>query len=168
MRTYSIEIYPCKQNGNHLEFIKNDISNTIFLNPTNELELKSIVNDLASNKSPGYDDISPTVIKAVIDSIHLPLCDIFNKSLQTGCFPDNLKIAKVVPIYKGDDKTLVNNYRPISVLPVFSKILEKIIFTRISNFVVQNNILSDNQFGFRHNLSTYMALLKLTDKYLRN
>ena len=91
-----------------------------------ELELKSIVNDLASNKSPGYDDISPKVIKAVIDSIHLPLCDIFYKSLQTGCFPDNLKIAKVVPIYKGDDKTLVNNYRPISVLSVFSKILEKI------------------------------------------
>ena len=84
--------------------------------------------------------------------------------MQTGCFPDNLKIAKVVPIYKGDDKTLANNHRPISVLPVFSKILEKIIITRISNFVVQNNILSDNQFGFRHNLSTYMALLKLTDK----
>ena len=88
---------------------------------------------------------------------------IFNKSLQTGCFPDNLKIAKVVPIYKGDDKTFVNNYRAIFVLPVFYKILEKIIFTRISNFVVQNNILSDNQFGFRHNLSTYMYLLKLTD-----
>ena len=67
-------------------------------------------------------------------------------------------------MYKGDDKMLVNNYRPISVLSVFSKILEKIIFTRISNFVVQNNILSDNQFGFRHNLSPYMALLKLTDK----
>ena len=83
--------------------------------------------------------------------------------MQTGCFPDNLKIAKVEPIYKGDDKTLVNNYRPISVLPVFSKIFEKIIFTRKCNFVVQNNILSDNQFGVRHNLSTYMALLKFTD-----
>ena len=141
--------------GNHLEFIKNYFSNTIFLNPSNELELKS----------PGYDDISSKVIKAVIDSIHLPLCDIFNKSLQTGSFPDNLKIAKVVPIYKGDDKMLVNNDRPISVLPVFSKILETIIFTIISNFVVQNNILSDNQFGFRHNLSTYMALFKLTDKF---
>ena len=115
-------------------------------------------------KSPGFDDISPKVIKAVIVSIHLPLCDIFNKSLQTGCFSDNLTIAKVVPIYKGDDKTLVNNSRPISVLTVFSKIPEKIIFTRISNLVVQNNILSDNQFGFRHNLSTYMALLKHTDK----
>ena len=83
--------------------------------------------------------------------------------MQTGYFLDNLKIATVVPIYKGDDKRLVNNYRPISVLPMFSKILEKIIFTRISNFVVQNNILSDNQFGFRNNLSTYMTLLKLSD-----
>ena len=88
--------------GNHLEFIQNDISNTIVLNQTNELEINSIV----STKSPGYGDISPKVIKAVIDSIHLPLCDIFNKSLQTGYFPDNLKIAKVVPIYKGDDKRL--------------------------------------------------------------
>ena len=69
--------------GNYLEFIKNDISNTIFLIPTNELEIKSVVNDLVSTKSPVYDDISPKVIKAVIDSIHLPLCDIFNKSLQT-------------------------------------------------------------------------------------
>ena len=83
--------------------------------------------------------------------------------LQTGCFPDNLKISKIVPIYKGDDKTLVNNYIHISVLPVFSKIHEKLIFARIRNVVVQNNILSDNQFGFTHNLSTYMALLKLTD-----
>ena len=109
-----------------IEFIKNDISNTIFLNPTNELELKSIVNDLASTKVPGYDDISPKEIKAVIDSIHLPLCNIFNKSLHTGCFPDNLKIAMVVLIYKGDDTMLVNTYRPISVLPVFLKSLKKL------------------------------------------
>ena len=107
--------------GNHLEFIKNYISNVIFLNPTNEHEIKRIINDLVSTKSPGYDDISPKVIKAVIDTIYLPLYDIFNKSLQTGCFPE----------------TLVNNYRPISVLPMFSNIVEKIIFTRISNFVVQ-------------------------------
>ena len=126
----------------------------LFLNPTNELQLKSIVNDLAATKRPGYDDISLKVITAVIDSIHLPLCDIFNKSMQTDCFPNNLKIAKVIRIY---DKTLVNNYRPISVLPVLSKVLEKIIFTRISNLMVHNNILFDNQFGFRHNLSTYMA-----------
>ena len=58
-----------------------------------------IINDLVSTKSPGYDDTSPKVITAVIDSIHLPLCDIFNKSLQIGCFPVNLKIAMV---YKGD------------------------------------------------------------------
>ena len=64
---------------------------------------------------------------------------MFNKSLQTGWFSNNIKMAKVVPIYKGDDKTLVNIDRPSSVLPVFSKILEQIIFTRKSNFLVQNN-----------------------------
>ena len=72
--------------GNYLEFI-NYINNTIFLNPTNKLEIKSIVNNLVSIKSPGHDDISPKVIKAVIDGIHQRLCDIFNKSLQTGLFP---------------------------------------------------------------------------------
>ena len=84
--------------------------------------------------------------------------------MQPGCFPDNLKIAKVVPIYKGDDKTRVNNSRPITVLPVFSTILEKIILTRISNFVVQNNILSDNQLGFRPNLSRYNISKELNNK----
>ena len=77
-------------------------------------------------KSAGYDSISSNVIKFIIKNIALPLCDVFNKSLLTGCFSDKLKVAKVIPFYKGDDKRLLNNYRPISVLRAFSKIIERL------------------------------------------
>ena len=74
--------------------------------------------------SSGYDDheISPKVIKSIINNIAQPLSDIFNLSLKTGIFPDKLKTAKVFPVFKSDNKKLVNNYRPISILPVFFKI----------------------------------------------
>ena len=71
------------------------------------------------NKSAGYDSISSNVIKSIIKNIAWPLCDVYNKSLLTGCFPDKLKVAKVISFFKGDDKRLLNNYRPISVLPAF-------------------------------------------------
>lgn len=77
--------------------------------------------------------------------------------------PDDLKIAKVIPIYKSACKTNVSNYRPISVLPAFSKIFEKLMCERLTNFIDKNYVLSDSQFGFRSNSSTYMALLELTD-----
>ena len=76
-------------------------------------------NVIKSNKNAGYDSISPNVIKSIIKNIALPLCDAFNKSLWTGCFPDKLKVAKVIPLYKGDDKRLLNNYRPISAFQKF-------------------------------------------------
>ena len=83
----------------------------------------------------GYNSISPNVIKSILKNIiALPLCDVFNKSLLTGCFPDKLKIAKVILLYKGDDKRLLNNYRLISVLPAFSKILERLMYKRLFDF----------------------------------
>ena len=79
-------------------------------------------------------------------------------------FPDNLKIAKVCPIFKAGEKADVSNYRPISILPSFSKIFEKIIYFRLISFINKHNILSSSQFGFRKNHSTFMPLLKLHDK----
>lgn len=83
---------------------------------------------------------------------------------MAGVFPDDLKIAKVSPIFKADDKLLVNNYRPISVLPVFSKILEKIVYNRLIEYLNRMNILTDKQFGFREKHSTFMAILNIIDK----
>jgi hypothetical protein len=150
--------------GNHLDSLSSVMSSTMFIKPTDGTEIKNIVRELFSNKSPGHDDLSPKVVKAIIEHICAPLCHIFNISFTTGCFPDTLKLAKVIPIYKSEDKKSVANYRPISILPVFSKILEKLMHIRLSEFLDKNLLLDDNQFGFRSKHSTYMALLKLIDK----
>ena len=112
-------------NGDHLQFIKTFSGDSMFIMPTDKHEIKRITGDLLSRKSPGQDDISPKVVKSTSDLISPAVCDIFNKSFLQGRFSNKLKLARVVPIYKSDNRTLLTNYRLISVLPVFSKILEK-------------------------------------------
>ena len=111
------------------------------------------------NSSPGFDGIKLSMIKCVIDHIVIPLNYIFNLSLTTGIFPSQLKIAKVVPIFKSGDSNCIKNYRPISVLPAFSKFLERIIHKRLYDFISQHNLLHHRQYGFRKNYSSYMAVL---------
>ena len=84
---------------------------------------------------------------------------IINTSLTSGIFPDALKVVKVIPIHKGEATDIVNNYRPKSPLSVFDKILEKIVHTRLYEFLEVNNILFENQYGFRINNSTLHALI---------
>ena len=91
----------------------------MFVQPTTGLEIIDIARNLKPSKSPGYDEILPNVIKSIINNITQPLSDIFNLSLKTGIFPDKLKTAKVSPVFKYDNKKLVNNYRPISILSDF-------------------------------------------------
>lgn len=104
------------------------------LEPCTETEILNIINNLDSNSSVGLDGISTKVIKCVKDLIIAPLTVTFNKLLQDGSFPNSLKIAKVIPIHKSGTKTEPGNYRPISVLPILSKILEKIFY--ISGFKI--------------------------------
>ena len=106
---------------------------------------------------------SPSLIKQVYSEIALPLSDIFNKSLTSGIFPDQMKIVKIIPMYKSEDRYSINNYRPISILPFFSKLFERLMYNWLLDYVNANNILYPNQFGFREKHSTYMALLKLID-----
>ena len=81
-----------------------------------------------------------------------------------GVFPSRMKIAKVIPMFKSGTKTDVTNYRPISLLPQFSKILEKLFLTRINSFLIANNILSSSQYGFRTKLSTSLAVMELIEE----
>ena len=92
-------------------------------------------------------------------SIATPLKHIFNLSFNTGLIPHQLKTAKVIPLFKSGDRTCMDNYRPIALLSVFSKILEKIVFTRLSIFLENNDILSKFQFGFRKDHSTVHPML---------
>ena len=151
--------------GSYKDFLHTiNSSKSFFARPTNPLEIINIVHNFKAKKSAGFDEISPSVLKTTISYVAEPLANIFNLSLHSGVFPDLLKIAKVVPVFKTEDRKLMVNYRPISVLPVFSKILEKIMYKRLITYLENNNILSDKQYGFRERHSTYMALVELVDK----
>ena len=140
--------------------------NSIFLNPTNTDEIIKITKNLKSSNSSGIDDISTKLLKMIINEIAPVLSHIFNRSLLSGIVPLQLKIAKVNPIFKFGNQ-IFTNYRPISILPSISKILEKIMYTRLFDFVTKNEILSPHQYGFRPNRSTYMVIndlyCKITD-----
>jgi retron-type reverse transcriptase len=97
-----------------------------------------------------------------------PLTKIINQCLQTGIFPDTLKIAKVIPIHKKDDTTNLNNYRPISLLPAISKIFEKVMHKQLHSYFSQNNLFYEAQYGFRPKFSTELAALQLIDQITRD
>ena len=116
------------------------------------------------NKSPGYDCITKLLLKQIIGEIVSPLTHILNLSITNGIVPNKMKIAKVIPIYEKGNAQESGNYRPISLLTSFSKILEKLIYKRTMAFLTDFNILSGTQFGFRRKNSTTHALLKFLDK----
>lgn len=100
--------------------------------------------------------------------ISVPLCSIFKKSIISCIFPNSWKNAKVFPVYRGNAKNDLNNYRPISVLPVVAKVLEKLVFDQLYSYFTENYILSKFQSGFRSGHSTVTALLQATEKWFKN
>ena len=126
-----------------------------------ELILK-IINDLNPNKAHGCDGISIKMIKMCGDSIAIPLMIIFNNALNTWVFPDLWKKGNIVPVHKKESKHLVKNYRPISLLPLFGKIFEKLIFNSLLHYLHRNNLLSENQSGFRSGDSCVSQLILIT------
>jgi hypothetical protein len=114
-----------------------------------EKTTRKIINSFKPKKSMGFDNISGILLKFCADIIITPLTAIINQSLQNGIFPDKLKIARVIPIFKKDDEHDINNYRPISLLPNISKIFEKIVHIQLSEYLTINNLLDHNQYGLR-------------------
>ena len=147
----------------HNEFLKDSCDNSIFLQPVTDEEIYSIIKSL-KNGSPGIDNICAKPIKFVKDLIIHPLRYVCQLSLSQGCFPYELKISKIIPLYKSGDRTLFNKYRPISLLPLFSKVLERLMHDRLYDCLVKYSILYSFQFGFRKAHSTYMALTCILDK----
>ena len=139
--------------------------NSLFLYPTDEDEILSIVNR-SKNTGIGWDGISAKLVKCSIRRYVAQLAYIVNLSLTQGVFPDELKIAKVIPLFKSGDHKLIKNYRPVSVLPYFSKIFERIVLNRITKFINQNESLYPFQFGFRANHNTSNALMVIIDRIL--
>ena len=146
------------------DYLKSPNKQTIFLKPITSDEIITIVDKMKNNTSSGIDEIDVKVVKYVISLICVPLASIFNDCLTCGTFPKKMKIARVTPIHKKGKQNDVNNYRPISVLPIFSKILEKCVYKRLIEFLDKNNILHRHQFGFRQGHSTATAILDLIHK----
>lgn len=146
-------------------YIKESNSYSIFLQPVDCNEVHRIISSL-KRASAGYDGIHSEVVKMTCHAYLEPFTHVLNLSLTQGFFPDYLKVAKVVPLHKAGDASTLNNYRPVSILPLFSKILERLMHSRLLNFINKHSILYDYQFGFRENHSTNMALTLLMDKVL--
>ena len=121
--------------------------------------IRKIIDDFAPKKSCGFDGITLMQLKYLKETLLAPITLIIRQVIHTGIFPEQLKIAKVIPIYKKDDDTIFSNYRPISILPAISKIIEKVIYGQIYHYFSQNKLFSDSQYGFRHGHSTELAAL---------
>ena len=143
-----------RHGGNKFTFTKISIDQVVD-------ELKAI----SQNKGSGLDGLSTKLIKYGTEAIAPILCKIFNMCLKQGSVPDELKVARVTPIYKSGSKDEFSNYRPISVLPICSKILEKIVHKQLYKYVTDNNSMYVGQSGFRQQHSTCTALIKTLDKW---
>ena len=145
------------------EYLNSPIYQTIYLNPTTTMEIKNIIGEMKNKRSCGLDGIPSVVLKQFPEKILVALSHIFNLSLSLGIFPCRFKTAKVIPVFKKGSPNDVNNYRPISLLPVMSKILEKVMYKRVLSFLNQHQFFYDGQFGFRKKHGTNHALTLLVE-----
>ena len=153
---------PHKDN-NSVSYLKGNYVQSCYATPITEEKINIILKDL-SDSACGWNEIDSEIVKATRLTILQPIVHICNLSLANGIFQQLLKIAKVIPLYKGSDASLFSNYRPISVLPVFSKMLEKVMYIRLIEYLNTNKILYSFQFGFRKNHPAAMALIIRVDR----
>ena len=148
-------------NRDFQSYLPNHNAQSIFFTPVIPADILSITAKLKPKTSYGVDGISTKLLTKTIDKIINPITHIVNLTLETGIFPTELKCAKVIPIFKAGDACSLNNYRPISLLSSFSKILERVIYNKIMTFLEANNILYHHQYGFRAKHSTIHPILHL-------
>ena len=127
-----------------------------------------LLHGLSSNKATGIDKISCKIIKLATPVISDSLTLIFNQAITLSSFPDEWKIARVIPLYKNGQRNIPGNYRPISVLPAISRIMERILYDQLHSYLTTFELLSDSQFGFRKSHSTASALLDCTNEWYVN
>lgn len=126
--------------------------------PTNVEEISNIIDRIDLSKSSQIKDINTRLFKDCLDCSKTQVCKLFNKTLSDGIFPTEWKIACVVPLHKGGRKKTVTNYRPISLLPLIAKLLERILHTRLYNFLDDSKFFTPCQGGFRPKMGTYDTL----------
>ena len=142
--------------------------NSIFLFPSTNAEVCSIIDRLKTKKAQRYTDVKTKFIKYGKLIISTIISNLFNLCIETDVFPNCLKITEVIPIYKKGNQNMPTNYRLISLLSQFDKIFEKMLFTRLFSYLDKNQLLIKNQFGFRPNSSTQFAISTIHDKLIKN
>ena len=157
------KIPECKEPRHIEDYMGAPNDKSMFIVPVNEAEVLSLCNTFTSKTSTDCMGLSMKLLKQVMPQIIQPFTHICNLSLSTGIFPDAMKIAKIIPLFKQGVKTEFSNYRPVSLLPQLSKLLEKLYEKRLVNFLETNCIINDSQFGFRKNRSTELALVTLLE-----
>ena len=148
-------------------FIKVNHPSYFFLEPVSPFEVGFHIKSLKNSKQD-IDSISISILKENHESLSHTIADLINTCFQTGIKPRSFKKAVVLPLYKKDDPELMSNYRPISILPTLSKIIEKCLKTRLLHYFMRNNLLNQCQFGFQAGMSTQDAILYLTEKIYVN
>ena len=128
----------------------------------NEVEFE--IRQLIGNTSCGHDEIPPKLVKIIAKHIIRPLTHIYNQSFLNGTISNDFKIAIVTPAFKANNKEEFSNYRPVSILPCFSKILEKLMYKRLLHYLENENLLFPSQYGFRKKHSTNLAAIELMTK----
>jgi len=154
-------------NSSPLSFMGDRINSSFFVAPVSINEVMAVINTLKC-KSFNLSSVPTFVLKHCADLLSPVITELFNMSVRVGKFPSNLKIARVVPVFKTGERNQTNNYRPISNLTDISKIFEKLMYKRLLEFVKRNNILSTSQFGFQQNSSTSDAVLEFLDNVYHN
>ena len=144
----------------HTEYLFNNHQNSFFITPASSMEIYHIIKNFKNKSTNTINCLPVKILKEISHIICLPLSILINKSICNGIFPASFKLARVVPIFKAGNINNMENYRPISGLHVFSKIIEKIIHKRLYSFLETFQILKNDQFGFRSNKSTSQAIIK--------
>ena len=156
-------------NGDPHVYLKNimkDRSCEFNFKPVQPQTVKDVVLNLKNSGSTGLDEINTTIIKMIIDNILPALTQVINLSLTTHSFPENWKLAKIIPLFKKNDPLQPKNYRPVALLPVLSKILERVVFKQITEYLDVNKLLHPSHHGSRAGHSTTTAIIEMYDSWI--
>jgi hypothetical protein len=155
---------PNSNNKNFEKYLQNMPDSQFSFQNVNETMVIKIIDKLKPKTSCGKDKISNKLLKLIKCNIAPVLTLIINQSINTGKFPDHLKIAKVLPVHKKDSNNIFSNYRPISILSSVSKVFERVIHDQLYEYFATNDLFYHSQYGFRQKHSTELAALEIVDR----
>ena len=153
-----------ERDGAFLEYMGDRVGESLTLEPTTPAEVAELCRALDPRKGMGWDGVSPRVIKGVAGELAGSLSRLFNCCMREGHYPACFKVARVVPVFKGEDPTQFSNYRPVSVLPVLSQLFERVLQARLVRFLDRHRVVVPGQYGFRAGHSTAMAVLDMVER----